>query len=130
MCCSVGADHTKAEFVLAGSGACQYLPLDVTHIDLIWPLVERSNLVWGFLGKDSSAGQCEMLPVTGPKQPDWSYKAIHSLWLPFLELGMHAKGQAVCQRWLPPVPSLGAGQQKAQGTLRFASTCFYLPAVC
>lgn len=39
---------------------------------------------FGPLGKNSGAGQRHTLPVTGPRQPVWSYKAIHSLWLPLL----------------------------------------------
>ena len=32
-----------------------------------------------------------MLPVSGPEQPVWSYKVIHSLWLPLLGLSVHEK---------------------------------------
>ena len=40
---------------------------------------------WGHLG-DSSADQYQMLPVTDLGLPVWSYKVIHSLWLPLMDL--------------------------------------------
>ena len=51
-------------------------------------------LVLGPLGRDSGAEQCHKLPVTGPGQPVQRYKAVHSLWLSLLGLGVHGKDQA------------------------------------
>ena len=41
-----------------------------------------------------------------------------------LGLSVHGMGQAVSQGQLPPALSLGAGQQKSQGTPQSASTCW------
>ena len=49
------------------------------------------------LGRDSDSNQCHTLPVTGSGQPVWSYKVIHSLWLPLLGLGVHRNDQGVHQ---------------------------------
>lgn len=48
-------------------------------------------LVLGPLGRNSGAGQCQTLTVTGAGQPVWSYKVIHSLWLPLLGLGVYVE---------------------------------------
>ena len=40
------------------------------------------------LGRDSAADQRQTLPVTGPGQPVWIYKAIPSFWLPLWGLGV------------------------------------------
>ena len=55
-----------------------------------WPL---GSLGLGSLGSDSGAGLCHMVPVTGLRKLIWIYKAIHSLWLPLLGLGMSGKDQ-------------------------------------
>ena len=92
-----------------------------------WPV---SVLVLGTLGRDSGADECQMLPVTGPGWPVWSYKAIHGLWIPLLDLIVHGKDQVAHQGWLSPTPGTGAGQQKSQRILRSAPTCFHLPDPC
>lgn len=46
--------------------------------------------------------------------------------LSLLVLGMHGKGQATHQVWLPLALSLGKGQQKALGTQRSTSACGFL----
>ena len=47
-----------------------------------------SEAVWRLLGRDSGTDECHMLPVTGPWQPVGSYKAIQSLWVLLLGLGV------------------------------------------
>lgn len=44
------------------------------------------------LGRDSRAGQYQMLPMTHPGLPVWSYKTIHILWFPLLGLGVQRRG--------------------------------------
>ena len=86
--------------------------------------------VLGTLGSDSGAGQCQtlpVLPVTGPGQPTWSYKVIHSLWLPLQSLSVCEKDHAMHQDWLLPALGLGTGQQKSQVTPTFTFTCLHLP---
>ena len=43
-------------------------------------------LVLWLLGMHCGVDLCRTLPVAGPGQPVWSYKAIHCLWLPLLGL--------------------------------------------
>ena len=74
------------------------------------------------LGKDFGADQYQTLLMTCSGLPVLNYKVIYSLWLPLLGLGVNGSGQAAHQGWFPPVPIMGAGQQKAQGTLRSIST--------
>lgn len=65
------ADHMKQN--LPQQGTCQDLP--VKHIQIgscsgvvwSWPMCV---LVLGLLGRDSGVGQCHMLHVTGPGQPN------------------------------------------------------------
>lgn len=45
----------------------------------------------------SGVDQRQMLPMTGPGQNVWSYKAIHNLWLPLLDMSVCRKDQDVCQ---------------------------------
>lgn len=80
------------------------------------------GLFWD-IARNFSAGKCQTLSVTGPVQPVWSAQAIHNLWLLQLSLDMCGKDLAAHQGQLPPAPSLEDGQQKAQGTMRSASTC-------
>ena len=120
----------------AESGACWDLPLDMPLVKLTgscsdvvwsWPL---GMFVLGTLGSDSGAGQCQtlpVLPVTGPGQPTWSYKVIHSLWLPPQSLSVCEKDHAMHQEWLVPALGLGTGQQTSQVTPTFTFTC-WLPA--
>lgn len=68
------------------------------------------------------------LPVTGPRQPVWSYKAIHSSWLPLLGLVVHGKDHAAYQGQLLSALGLGAGQLESQGIPRSASVCLCLQA--
>lgn len=55
-------------------------PLDLLLMKLIGSCTKvvwsrpHSVLVLGPPGRDSSADQCKMLPVTDPEQPIWSYK--------------------------------------------------------
>ena len=67
-----------------------------------------ATLVLGLLGRYSGANQSLTLPVSGPGQPLWCYKVIHSFWLPLLGLSVHRKNQAVHQSQL--LPALGQGQ--------------------
>lgn len=82
------------------------------------------DVLWVYLARDSGPGKYQALPVTGPRLPVWKYKVIHSLWLPLLGPGVCGRGQAVHHSWFSPGPSLGTGQQKAQGTPRFAFACW------
>ena len=69
-----------------------------------------------------------MLPVAGPGKPVWSYKVIHSLWLPLLVL--------VCMGRTKLHLSTGftitgpGDRQKSQGTPRSTSVRLHLPAMC
>ena len=87
-------------------------------------------LVLGLLGRDSSADQCQKMPVIGCDLPVWRYKAIHSMWLPLLGLGMYGEDPAVHQDQLLPAAGPEAGQQKFQRVLRSSSTCLSILAAC
>lgn len=60
----------------------------------------------GFL-RMTGAGQCQMLPVTGPWQPVQSYKVIHNMWQPLLGLCVFGKDQAMHRGQLLSAPGLG-----------------------
>ena len=81
---------------------------------------------WVCCSGATGADEYEMLPVTGPVQPVWSYKVTHSLWLPLLGLGVWGKDQASLQGQILPAPGPGADQQRSQDTPRSASTCLHL----
>lgn len=44
--------------------------------------------------------------------------------------GEHGKVPTVHQGWFLPAPSLGAGQQRSQGTLTYVFSCLHLLAAC
>lgn len=66
-------------------------------------------VVLGPLGRDTTVGQCLMLPVTGAGIAVRNNKVIHGWWLPLLSLGAHGREQAAYQVWFPPVISLEQG---------------------
>ena len=124
----------EVEFASAWSGAYWDLPLDLPLVKLIgfcsdvfwsWSL---GVFVVGSFGRDFVASLHQTLPVTSPEQHVWSYKVIHSLWLPLLSLSVWGKDQAAYQGQFSPALVLGVGQQKYQGTPRSASTCLFLSA--
>ena len=76
----------KVEFTSARLCASRDLPLDMllvkligSRFDVVWSCPLGVLLLW-HIGRDSVAGQCQSQPVTGPGQPVWNYKVIHSLW--------------------------------------------------
>lgn len=77
-------------FTTTGLGACWhiyfYVLLIGSYSDIVWRLTLGILVLW-LIGRDSDSGQCQILPVTCPWIPDWSYKSIHNLWLPLLYLG-------------------------------------------
>lgn len=75
---------------------------------------------------NSGASQFQVLPLTGPGLPMWSYKMIQCLWLLLLGLDVPQKIQAAHQYLLPPTLSSETGEQKAQVTQRATSTCWHL----
>ena len=79
--------------------------------------------VLGPLRRESGAGQCQTLPVTGYGRPVWSYKVIHSLWLPLLGLGVHEKDQVNSTR--PDSTATESGDRSAKGP-RHAEILFCL----
>ena len=126
--CCAGANHTKWNLLQVW-----YLltpPYDILVVMLIGSCcdVVKSWLLTvlfpGPLGKNSGADQCQILLMTAPRQPVWSYKAIHSLWLSLLSLGVHRNDQDVHQGSFLLTLSPGEGQQKSQGTMRSVSTCW------
>lgn len=54
-----------------------------------------------------------MLPASGSEQHVWSYKVMHIM-SALLGLGVHRKGQALHQGWLPPTLSLQAGGKRSK----------------
>lgn len=72
---------------------------------------------WSLFRGNAGVGQYQILPVTGPELPVFSYKAIHSLWVPLLGLSVYRKDQTVYQVRLLLALVLGPGQRKSQGTL-------------
>ena len=68
--------------------------------------------------------------LAGSGQPVWSYRIIHSLWLPLLGLVVHRNDQTVHQGGLLPAPGLETGQQKFQGIPGSTSTYLCLPVAC
>ena len=77
------------------------------------------NLGTGCVGSGASwmysgAGHCQTLLVTCPGLPFCSYTVIHSFGLPPVLLGVHGRGQATYQSWLPLAPIPCTGQQKAK----------------
>ena len=97
---------------------------------LLWCCLKHSSLC--VFSGSSWEGLCcglmwELLAI-GPGQIVWSYKVIHSLWL--LLLVWVCIGKRPTCKTKPASTSIepGTGQEKAQGTLIFTSTCLTLKA--
>lgn len=117
----------EADFASVELYAYQNILLDMQLVKLLWSFCD---VVWSWLLGSSflshlggtllqvSINLCLWLPLNNLFQRVKGYKAIHNLWLPLLGVG---KDKVVLESCLPPVLSLGADQQKAQGTLRSAS---------
>lgn len=71
--CCAGIDHTNWNSPRQGCGTCQALSVDMLLVKLIR---FSSDVVWSWPLDVLVLGQCQMLPVTGPWQPAWSYKVI------------------------------------------------------
>ena len=127
--CLAGGDHMKQNLLLQGLvPPFAYATCKANWI-LLWCCL---RLATGCVGSGAPwkklwCRPCQTLPVNGPGKSLATYKAIHSLWLSLLGLGVCGKDQAVHKGQTLPAPGPGTGQENSQGTQRFASACLYVP---